>query len=193
MNDGYAICLNEWALDKSIKNELGLLLIISSLTAEKGYCYASNSYLAKLFDTDEAQISKKIAKLVERGYLVVNYTKRGTEITSREIRLSKMTTDHCQNSQPTDVKNDKENNINIKNTKKRNIKEKSSTPPTLEEVEQYIQEKELAVDAKSFIDYFEAGAWHDAKGNKVKNWKQKLQTWNRYAIPKQKNFEFKIE
>lgn len=67
------------------------------------------------------------------------------------------------------------------------------TPPTLEEVEKYIEEKNLAVDAKSFIDYFEAGAWTDSRGKKVKNWKQKLQTWNRYAIPKQKNYEFKIE
>ena len=50
MEDGYSLCLNKWALDKTIKNELGLLLIISSLTAEKGYCYASNGYLAKQFN-----------------------------------------------------------------------------------------------------------------------------------------------
>lgn len=193
MEEGYSICLNEWALDKDIKNELGLLLIISSLTAEKGYCYANNGYLAQLFKTDEAQISKKIAKLVKKGYLVVEYTKRGTEIIAREIRLSKMTTDHCQNSQPTDVKNDKENNINNKNTRKRSIKEKSFTPPTLEEVKQYIQEKDLAVDAEYFYNYFEAGAWTDSRGKDVKSWKQKLQTWNNYAIPKQKDFDFKIE
>ena len=40
MENGYSICFNEWALDQTIKNELGLLLIISSLSAEKGYCYA---------------------------------------------------------------------------------------------------------------------------------------------------------
>lgn len=77
--------------------------------------------------------------------------------------------------------------------KRQSSSNKSFTPPTLEEVEQYIQEKELAVDAKSFIDYFEAGAWHDSKGKPVKNWKQKLQTWNKYAISKQKGFDFKIE
>lgn len=115
MREGYSICLNEWALDKDIKNELGLLLIISSLTAEKGYCYASNEFLAEMFNTDTTQISKKIAKLVKKGYLIVDYKKRGTEIISREIRLSKMTTDHCQKRQPTDVKNDKENIISIKN------------------------------------------------------------------------------
>jgi len=184
--DGYSICFNEWALDKDIKNELGLLLIISSLTAEKGFCYASNQYLAELFDTDEAQISKKIAKLIKKGYLEVSYTKRGSEVVSRELRLSKMTTDHCQKTQPTDVKNDKENNINNNITS--NKKEKESIKkkiPTLEEVEEYIEEKDLNVDAKTFFDYFEAGNWRDSEGKEVKNWKQKLLTWNKFSRPKQ--------
>ena len=62
MKDGYSICLNEWALDKDIKNELGLLLIISSLCSEKGYCFASNNYLAQLFNITEISVSRKIKK-----------------------------------------------------------------------------------------------------------------------------------
>ena len=46
MNNGYSVCFNEWALDKEIKDELGLLLIISSLCAEKGYCWATNEFFA---------------------------------------------------------------------------------------------------------------------------------------------------
>lgn len=63
MQEGYSICFNEWALDKEIKNELGLLLIISSLCAEKGYCFASNKYLSQLFDVPEQTISRKIKLL----------------------------------------------------------------------------------------------------------------------------------
>lgn len=194
MDEGYAICLNEWALDKEIKNELGLLLIISSLTAEKGYCYASNEYLAKLFDLDETQISKKIAKLVKKGYLDVSYKRRGTEIISRELRLSKMTTDHCQKSQPTDVKNDKENNINNKNIiLKRNIKEKEFISPSLGEVEQYIASNKYNVDAKAFWDYFEVSGWVDSKGNKVKNWKQKIITWHNHNTTSKNNNQSKVD
>ena len=58
MNKGYALCFNEWALDEDIKNDLRLLIIISSLTAEKGYCYASNKYFAEIFNTTEETISK---------------------------------------------------------------------------------------------------------------------------------------
>lgn len=36
---GYGICYNEWLQDDAIKNELRLLIKISSLTAEKGFCF----------------------------------------------------------------------------------------------------------------------------------------------------------
>ena len=90
IEDGYAICFNEWALDKNIKNELGLLLIISGLTAEKGYCFAKNSYFAELFDVPEDTISRKIKKLEELNYLTIRYEKRGAEIVARHIFLTRI-------------------------------------------------------------------------------------------------------
>ena len=93
MNDGYSICLNKWAFDKEIKNELGLLLIISSLCVQKGFCFASNEYLAKLFNEDVTTISKKIKKLESKKYIEISYKKRGFEVTAREIRLAKMPMD----------------------------------------------------------------------------------------------------
>ena len=93
MNNGYSICLNKWALDKDIKNELGLLLIISSLCAEKGYCWATNEYLAELFGITEVSVSSKIKKLEEKDYIEVTYEKRGCEITKRELRLKNILND----------------------------------------------------------------------------------------------------
>lgn len=69
IEDGYAICFNEWALDKNIKCELGLLLIISGLTAEQGFCFAKNKYFAELFNESEDSISRKIKKLESLGYI----------------------------------------------------------------------------------------------------------------------------
>ena len=54
------------------------------------------------------------------------------------------------------------------------------TPPTLEEVEDYVYERNSPVDPRKFWEYFEAGGWKDAKGNPVRNWKQKLLTWEKY-------------
>lgn len=115
MEEGYSICLNKWALDKDIKSELGLLLIISSLCAEKGYCYASNKYLAELFDISEVAVSQRIKKLEEKGYIDVSYEKRGCEIISREIRLKLTLTDDLRKLKPTIKENLKENNTSINN------------------------------------------------------------------------------
>lgn len=116
MRKGYSICLNEWALDKDIKNELGLLLIISSLCAEKGYCYASNEYLSKLFNISEVAISQRIKKLEGKGYIEISYTKRGCEVTSRELRLKSTLTDDLSELKPTIKANLKEKSISNNNT-----------------------------------------------------------------------------
>ena len=130
MKNGYSICLNEWALDKDIKNELGLLLIISSLCAEKGYCYASNSYFTELFNIPEENISRKIKKLEEKGYITIEYEKIGCQVKKRYIRLTKISIDDCQKYQSTIDENVKENIIsnNIININKKEIyKEKKKS------------------------------------------------------------------
>lgn len=74
-------------------------------------------------------------------------------------------------------------NNNIKNIRnKEYIKEKNikKEKPSLEEIQNYILEKGLSVDAKKFFEYFEEGNWIDSKGQKVINWKQKLLTWNKF-------------
>ena len=116
MQEGYSICFNEWALDKEIKNELGLLLIISSLCAEKGYCFASNKYLSQLFDIPEQTISRKIKLLENKKYITIEYKKRGCEVIERYIRLTKLLIDDKQKCVSTINKIVKDNNININNT-----------------------------------------------------------------------------
>ena len=76
--------------------------------------------------------------------------------------------------------------------KNKNRKEENKNKePSLIDIQKYVKEKELDVDAQQFYNYFTEGNWIDSKGNKVKNWKQKLLTWNKYAehkIEKQTNF-----
>jgi biotin operon repressor len=53
--------------------------------------------------------------------------------------------------------------------------------PTLEEVERYVTDKELCVDALSFHRYFTESGWVDSGGRKVRNWKQKAITWHSHG------------
>lgn len=81
------------------------------------------------------------------------------------------------NGQPSIEENSKE--------KKSKVNNKAFFPPTLDEIKKYINEKELKVDGLHFYNYFTEGNWIDSKGNKVKNWKQKLLTWNGYTESKE--------
>lgn len=49
--------------------------------------------------------------------------------------------------------------------------------PKFDEVEAYAKERNRPELAKKFFDYFTQGNWIDAKGEKVRNWKQKFITW----------------
>ncbi len=110
---GYGICYNEWLQDDAIKNELRLLIKISSLTAEKGFCFAGNAYFSEYFKMDASTVSRKIKKLEKLKHISIEYDYRGTEVISRKIRLTKMSTDHRRECQPTNDENVKDNNIII--------------------------------------------------------------------------------
>ena len=45
--------------------------IINGLTRERGYCYASNEYLAKYMGKSERSISRLLAMLEAKGYVTV--------------------------------------------------------------------------------------------------------------------------
>ena len=63
--------------------------------------------------------------------------------------------------------------------KKKEIEKKRFVPPTLEEVRAYVKERNSLVDPIKFFEYYETGGWKDSKGNPVRNWKQKLLTWEK--------------
>lgn len=60
-------------------------------------------------------------------------------------------------------------------------KNKRFIAPTREEVRDFAKSRGNKVDADKFFDYFEAGNWKDAKGNQVRNWKQKMITWEKHT------------
>lgn len=112
---------------------------------------------------------------LEGWYVRVNYL-----IDNSTIPKTTIPTKPQVDIQETNTNNN--NNINTnnnKNTNKEIYKEKRFKKPTLEEVKAYCLERNNNVDAETFYDYFETGGWVDSKGNKVKNWKQKIITWEK--------------
>lgn len=73
----------------------------------------------------------------------------------------------------------KEESINIKETLTNvSVKKSGFTPPTLQEVQEYIREKGYSVDAERFIDFYAYKGWMIGK-NKMKDWRAAVRTWER--------------
>lgn len=62
------------------------------------------------------------------------------------------------------------------------------TPPTLEEVMEYCQERNNGIDPIAFFDFYEANGWVQGKqGKPVKDWKACVRTWERNGINPNRN------
>ena len=165
------------ALDKVILTE------IDSLDQSERGCYASNKHIADFCQCSEAKVTKSVSQLIKYGYLYVQkFDGRQRELRSR---LAKFTVQPSKNYEADSQKlrqSNTGNNTSTNTTRKReSTKRKPFVPPTLEEVEKYCKDRNNAVDARKFFDYFTASDWVDGKGNPVRNWKQKIITWESYG------------
>ena len=61
---------------------------------------------------------------------------------------------------------------------------KRFSPPTLDEVKAYCQERKNNVDAERWFDYYTSNGWQVGK-NKMKDWKAAVRTWERNGYSKE--------
>ena len=110
---------------------------------------------------------------------------------ARKSQGGKKSVSSSEDSGKMSVSLEEDDGNNKKDKKKNNIKNKNKcsyvsdararfAPPTLDEVTDYVRERNSPVDPVKFWQYFEEGGWKDSKGQPVRNWKQKLLTWEKY-------------
>lgn len=83
--------------------------------------------------------------------------------------------------EPTDNPKDKGKRINIKESTPKGVPKKSAvrfTPPSREEVQAYIKERDYNVDADRFVDFYTSKGWMVGK-NSMKDWKAAVRNWAR--------------
>jgi DNA-binding MarR family transcriptional regulator len=170
-----------------------LLCFIQALSNSKGYCFASNKYLADLIGVKKDSVTKMLQKLEDYGFIgrVVKIDKDGM-VTFRSIVVFENPID--KNTLPSherggtlsrdegyapaglvyNIDNNIEdiNNNNIMPAKK---KKKDFVPPTLDEVKIFFREngytEEISMRA---FKHYEENDWKDTYNNKVLNWKSKM-------------------
>ena len=200
-NDNYII------VNRSLIKELGLkeAIILGELASEynyyknnesldeNGYFYSTIENIQENTSLSSYEQKKCLDNLSKRGF--ISLTLKGVPA-KRHIKINPLPiinlfANNLETSFRKIKKLDSEklgtNNNNIKNNKedKKEIYKERFKKPTLEEVKEYCKQRNSSVNPNVFYEYFETGNWVDSKGNKVKNWKQKIITWEKQQ-PKQK-------
>lgn len=179
----YAIIPASVRYDSSLKpNEKLLYGEITALSNKTGECYATNSYFAELYGVENETISRWIKNLKARSYINTKIIYKETkEIEKRIIVVNGVPIDekintYIPNNQEGIDEKVKENNTSI-NNKKKIYKRKDFVPPTLEEIQNYCEERKNNVNAKKFYDYYSTNGWRDSNDKPIKNWKLKIINW----------------
>ncbi|MDS3916682.1 helix-turn-helix domain-containing protein [Staphylococcus hominis] len=140
---------------------------ITSLSNKYGYCTATNSYFARLYEVVKETISRRISNLTKYGYLKIETVKDGKQIKQRKMYPL------TQSSIPIDVKintpidnsvntpidaNVKENNTSINNTSINNINriDNSATDVTRERFEEWWKLYDKKLDKKKAFSLFKS-------------------------------------
>ncbi|UXR73319.1 helix-turn-helix domain-containing protein [Staphylococcus sp. IVB6238] len=140
---------------------------ITSLSNKYGYCTASNSYFAQLYEVTKVTVSRRIANLKECGYLQVEIIREGNEIKQRKMYpLTEMlrpinTNDNTpiNNSVNTPIiTNVKENNTSINITRLNNTSSNSNsaTDVTLAHFEEWWTLYDKKLDKKKAFSLFKS-------------------------------------
>ena len=180
----FAILTADVRYDKTLKPLARLLYAeITALCNKEGYCWAGNQYFADLYEVDKNTVSGWIGQLKTRGYITVQLEyKEGTkQILHRYIRING---EGIHKIIDTSIQKDgypinEIIEVNKKTNKKTNNKTNKGirfTPPSVDEVSDYCDERNKGVDPQTFIDFYQAKGWMVGK-NKMQDWKACVRTW----------------
>jgi len=188
----FAILTADVRYDKTLKPLARLLYAeITALCNKEGYCWSSNQYFADLYEVDPKTVSGWIGQLKTKGYITVQLEyKEGTkQVLKRYIRINEGGMDKIMDTLPIkkcipSPQNDgdpphkiMEDNKTINNTFNNTTNKGTRfTPPSVDEVSDYCNQRNNSVDAETFIDFYQAKGWMVGK-NKMKDWKACVRTW----------------
>lgn len=174
----------------------GLLSLMLSLPEGWDYSIAG---LVAISKENESALKSTLNELKAFGYLVIT-KKMPNETESGRIEYEYNIFEQPQGKQEVEkqgvenqpleiqpVENPPQLNTKESNTKEVRTKESSTkgyggkprfTPPTVEEVKAYCQERGNNIDPEYFVDFYSSKGWMVGK-NKMKDWQAAVRNWER--------------
>ena len=144
----------------------------------------SISQIASLTGLTDKPITSATTKLTERGLILVEKASgKTTRYTLNYSTIGETPEELPEKLRRTIGETPEELPEKLRTQKKdkETIQKKKDIAPDIEEIRAYVKEKKLNIDPDHFFEFFSVGNWHDSKGAKVLNWKQKALTWHRHA------------
>ena len=186
----YTVIDNTIFRDRELSNKaLGMLCRMLSLP--DGWEFSVMG-LASLSSDGKSAVMSQLDELEEHGYLIRNQVRvdgkiAGVEYIVSETRMSDFPYAENQHTENQHTENPPLSITNISNTEVSNTKRYRFVKPTIEEIEDYINEKGYSVDAHKFYDYYESNGWRVGK-NPMRDFRACIRNWarNDYDKPKDK-------
>lgn len=154
----------------------------------RGQIGTSSRTLANRWQWSRGKVERFLQDLEESGQIKPQKTNVITlisicnydEYQNAEPQNEPQTSHRQTTNEPQTDPNKNDNNVNNANNDNKESKGKTSrfTPPTLQEVENYINEKGYSFEAENFFDFYESKGWFVGK-NKMKDWKAAVRNWAR--------------
>ena len=171
-------------------------LLCQMLSLPDGWEYSVKG-LAALASDKYSAITSGLKELEETGYFRREQRFDHGKFAGYEYIISE--TPHTENSdftfsenpisENTISENPPQLNTKVSNTKKSNTKVlniRYMIPPTIEMLEEYINEHGYNVNAHTFMDYYESKGWLVGKV-KMKDWQAAVRNWSRNEKPKNRS------
>ena len=181
----YTVISNYHLKDKNLSLKAkGMLSLMLSLPDDWDYSVRG---LEKICLESKNTINRILNELERNRYLVRKRVYSDRKISEWEYNIYETNlcpqNEDLQNEdlQNEDIQNGDNNKILNNKILNNKVLKNIYIKPTLEEVQEYCKERKNNVDPRKFYDYYEVNDWIDNKGNKVKNWKQKLITWEKHS------------
>lgn len=169
------------ALNDAEFGRLTRALLVYSMTGEKiALCGNERFYANRVmaqedrFKASYAEISDARSEAGKAGAAVRWQNGKGSFANGKNSKAIPANGKNGNTETNTDTKTD--TNILLSNDSKGETRARRFTPPTLEEVVDYVRERGASVDAQKFIDFYAAKGWMIGK-NPMKDWKAAVRTW----------------
>lgn len=193
--DNYVTVLGWMVTDLHLKgNELLTYAIIYGFCKEEGRAFTGSiPYLMAWLSLSYRGVLNVLQSLVEKGHLIksegdavpsysaVEPSEKSSQAIVKKLQGPPEKTSDNIDSDIDSIETDKEKDTKVSQKKEIKSDVVRFIPPTVEMVREYCTSRGNAVDAETFVDFYQSKGWLVGKV-KMKDWKAAVRTWERERV-----------